>query len=92
MFRLDARAGILLATSGICRTEKFNDGSINALAGSDLEQLDVRYTAITDAGLDALKAFPKLKRLNVGGTAVTEAGVHKSGLDRTVTVFDADTR
>ena len=46
-----------------------------ALAGLvKLETLGLYGTGVTDDGLKAVQALPSLRRVYVGGTAVTEAG------------------
>lgn len=42
---------------------------------ADLEELDLRDSAVTDQGLWELRVLPKLKRLDVRGAPITEQGV-----------------
>lgn len=41
----------------------------------ELEELDLRETAITDDGLQVLKVIAGLRRLDLRGTAVSEAAI-----------------
>ena len=55
---------------------KYGDDALKPLAGlSELEQLEVRYTQVTDAGLEYLKGLAKLRELDVMHTKVTDAGL-----------------
>ena len=42
---------------------------------TNLQDLNLEDTSITDAGLAQLKALTKLTRLNISGTEVTDAGL-----------------
>ncbi|HUT13695.1 MAG TPA: leucine-rich repeat domain-containing protein [Thermoguttaceae bacterium] len=42
-----------------------------------IEELDLRFTQITDAGLDQLKGLANLRSLNLSRTQVTEEGVRR---------------
>jgi hypothetical protein len=46
-----------------------------ALHHPQLEELDLTYTALTDAGLPYLRMLQNLRILSLAGTAVTDAGV-----------------
>jgi len=40
-----------------------------------LEILDLRGTKATDACIESIRSMPRLKRLHVGGTAITPVGI-----------------
>jgi len=53
----------------------FGDAGLAALAGSPVRVLNLYGSTISDAGLGALSALPRLERVFVWDTAVTEEGV-----------------
>lgn len=57
------------------------DSSLPALLalGSNITDLNIAKTGITDAGLEQIGAFPRLTRLNLHSTKVTDAGIAKLG-------------
>jgi internalin A len=48
----------------------FNDACLEALSGSELEELDVSFTKVTDSGMRHLRRLPNLKHLSVGGLEI----------------------
>ena len=64
---------------------------LKALVG--LEELSIGGTAVTDAGLVHLRAFPRLRTLSIYGTPLTDAGMDVvASLDELEEVALAGTR
>lgn len=64
-----------LSLAGISITDRELEYCVKRLP--DLEQLSLRNTPITDAGLKHMKGLTGLKELNIGGTRLTELGVRE---------------
>ena len=53
-----------------------DDGGLKHTASlSQLEELDIRSTAVTDSGLEIIEGFKQLRQLDVTDTGITKAGV-----------------
>lgn len=48
---------------------------VNSVETSKVDSLLLAFSGVTDADLDVLKQFPALKRLDLGGTKVTNIGI-----------------
>jgi hypothetical protein len=60
---------------------------------SALQELDLHYTGLTDAGLGRIRSFTELKTLDLSGTTITDNGlVHLAGLPRLSTLSLSATR
>ena len=53
---------------------EISDEALKHLEGTNLEELDLRNTSITDAAIPSLKRIPYLRVLNVTGTRITKEG------------------
>jgi hypothetical protein len=73
--------------------DDLTDADFGALAQlSNIEELDLTYSGVSDKNLDSLAQLPKLKWLWVPGTRVTIEGVQNSRLYGKVTVRGAKNR
>jgi len=64
----------LLADVGFDGT-RVTDAGLSHLANAELQMLSVADTAVTDKGIMQLGAAKKMRRLDLSGTAVTDASI-----------------
>jgi AcrR family transcriptional regulator len=73
VFKLESGGMAIEFSSGIDLAPAL--GSLNLIA--NIQQLDLSYTNITDAGLERLKGLNTLQQLYLRGTTITDAGLER---------------